>query len=221
MIHIWRSWKLSDFQYPPPPCPSTSKILPPPWPWTSNFKRNSPQMITNQLKKSIIQEWLLYVIRSFLQVGFRFQYQLINLVWLLFDFFSFSWSLTICFFMALYCWVCNYPKISRNVFYLKLFTFFVLICNQPALFAQYENVNKPWNNNRIVHGYERSQNQNKTKPRHIQIYHALYCSIQWNKTHKQCNGVIKGWPLKEGFLSIIYWCLAQHDVWSPRKSNFL
>ena len=99
--------------------------------------------------------------------------------------------------------------------------FLYSFCHQPALFAQYENVNKPWNNNRIVHGYERSQNQNKTKPRHIQIYHALYCSIQWNKTHKQCNGVIKGWPLKEGFLSIIYWCLAQHDVWSPRKSNFL
>ena len=37
-----------------------------------------------------------YVKRSFLQVGFRFQYQLINLDWLSFDFFSFS------FFVALY-----------------------------------------------------------------------------------------------------------------------
>ena len=127
-IHM-TSMKIVKFSWTPPPCPSTSKILPPPWPWTSHFKRTSPpfQMITNQLKKSIIQEWLMYVIRSFLQVGFRFQYQLINLVWLLFDFFSFSWSLTICFFMALYCSVCSYPKISRNVFYLWLFTFFVLI----------------------------------------------------------------------------------------------
>ena len=30
---------MSDFQEPPPPCPSTSKVLPPPWAWTSNFKR--------------------------------------------------------------------------------------------------------------------------------------------------------------------------------------
>ena len=40
------------------------------------------QMITNQFKKSIIQGWLLYAIRSFFQVGFRFQYKLINRVWL-------------------------------------------------------------------------------------------------------------------------------------------
>ena len=122
MIHIWRPWKLSNFQDAPhsyPPCPSTSKILPSPWPWTSNiqFQTNSPlQMITNQLKESIIWRWLLYVIRSFLQVGFRCQYQLINCVWLSFDFFSFSWSLTICFFVALYSFVCSFPKISRNFF---------------------------------------------------------------------------------------------------------
>ena len=34
------------------------------------------QMMTNQLKENIIQGWLSYVIRSFLQVVFRFQYQL-------------------------------------------------------------------------------------------------------------------------------------------------
>ena len=47
------------------------------------------QMVTNQLKDNIIQGWLLYIIRSFLQVDFRIQYQLINLVWLSFDFFCF------------------------------------------------------------------------------------------------------------------------------------
>ena len=81
-------------------------------------KPPSLQMIPNQLRGNIIQEWLLHVIRSFLQVGFRFQYQLIYLVWLSFDFFSFSWSLTIYFFVALYSCVCSCPKISRNVFYL-------------------------------------------------------------------------------------------------------
>ena len=41
-----------------------------------------------------------------------------HLIWLSFDFFSFSWSLTICLFVALYSCVCSYPNISRNVFYL-------------------------------------------------------------------------------------------------------
>ena len=45
-----------------------------------------------------------------LQVDFRFLYQLINLVWLSFDFFSFSWSLTISFFVALYFCVHSYQN---------------------------------------------------------------------------------------------------------------
>ena len=96
MIHIWPPWKLSNFQAPHPHCPSASEILPPPRPWTSNFKRipHLPpfHMITNQLKENIIQGWLLYVIRSFLQVGFHFHCQLINHVWVSFDFLSLSWS---------------------------------------------------------------------------------------------------------------------------------
>ena len=47
MIHIWRPWKLSNFQDPSPRCPSTSKILPHPWTWTSNFKR-TPSPNENQ-----------------------------------------------------------------------------------------------------------------------------------------------------------------------------
>ena len=107
------------FRTPQPPCPSKSNILPPPLPWTSNFKRtlHPLYMLTNQLKENIIQGWLLYVIKSFLQVGFCFQYQLINLAWLSFGFFSFSWSLIICFFVALYSCVCSCPKIPQNVFY--------------------------------------------------------------------------------------------------------
>ena len=43
------------------------------------FQTNLPslQMITNQFKENIIQGWLSYVIRFFLQVGFHLQYQLI------------------------------------------------------------------------------------------------------------------------------------------------
>ena len=53
-----------------------------------------------------------------------------------------------------------------------------LSCNQPVLFAELENVNELWNNNRTVHVNERNQNKSKTKSRHIQIDHASYYSIQ-------------------------------------------
>ena len=85
-----------------------SKILPLPWPWTSNFKWNPFQMITNQLKENKIQGSLSHVITSFFQVGVHFQYQLIDLVWLSFDFFSFNWSFTICF-----CVACLYSCVSK------------------------------------------------------------------------------------------------------------
>ena len=86
------------------------------------------QMITSQLKGNIIQGWLIYIIRFFLQVGFRFQYQLINLAWLSFDFFSFSWSLLISFLVALYSCVCSCPKTSRNAFYLFLVLILLSTC---------------------------------------------------------------------------------------------
>ena len=108
MIHIWCPWKLSNFQEPPPPCPSLSKILQSPWPWMLDIQFianliHSLQMIICQLKENIIHRWILSkCYQVLLHVGFHFQYQLINLIWLSFDFFSFSWSLTICYFVALY-----------------------------------------------------------------------------------------------------------------------
>ena len=52
----------------PTPCPPTSEIFRPPWPWTSSFKRTSHptslKMITNQFKENMIQGWLLYVINK-------------------------------------------------------------------------------------------------------------------------------------------------------------
>ena len=60
-------------------------------------------MIINQLKENIIQEWLLYV--QVLQVSFRFQYQLVNLVWLSFHFLSFT-EASLSAFLWLYAIVC-------------------------------------------------------------------------------------------------------------------
>ena len=130
MIHIWRQWKLSNFQYAPPLLSFYVQNVSTPLVQlqTIHTHTHTPrQVITDQLKENVIQWWIIYAVRSFFQIGFRFKYQLINLLWLSFDFFSFSWSVNICFFMALNSCVCSCPKISQNVFYLQLFTFLVLI----------------------------------------------------------------------------------------------
>ena len=58
--------QLSNFQ--DSPCPSTTRVLPPPWPWTSNFKRtplppspNDKQSIKRKHnpRMTIISTWLL------------------------------------------------------------------------------------------------------------------------------------------------------------------
>ena len=104
--------KIAQFVRLPPPLSIYVKNFSTPLTLDVQFETNSPlQMITNQLKENIIQEWLLYLIRSFLKVGFRFQYQITNLTWLSFDVFWFSWSLTICFFVSLYSFVGSCPKI--------------------------------------------------------------------------------------------------------------
>ena len=99
-------------------------------PVSNNLPPVHLQMITNQLKENIIQGWLLYVIRSFLQVGFCFQYQLTDLVWLSINSFciylkqissKLNWTRTMYFFVALYSCVWSCPKISRNAFFKEVF----------------------------------------------------------------------------------------------------
>ena len=116
MIRIWRPRNLSSFQDPQPPLSiyvqnsSTSLTLDVQFqPTPTLTSPNDNQLI----KRKYNPRWLLYVIRSFLQVGFRFQYQFINLARLSLDLFSFSWSLTICFFVALYSCVCSCPKVLK------------------------------------------------------------------------------------------------------------
>ena len=85
MMHLWQLFSFLDY-------PSRLVHLRPKFFHALDLGRpisNKPpsrlQMIINQLKANIVQGWLLYVIRSILQVGFRFRNQLINLInWLLF-----------------------------------------------------------------------------------------------------------------------------------------
>ena len=129
----------------------------------------------------------IYVIRSFLHVGFRFQHQLVNLAWLSFDFFSFSWSLTICFFcgftllcvlLSSKCFLFIITCIFSTHFAIKLF-----YLRNLKTYTNYETTTAPcmWTN-------EIKQKQNQTTP-HSNRPRVLLLDL----AHEQCNGIIKGW----------------------------
>ena len=72
-------------------------------------------MITNQLKENIIQGWLLYVIRSFLQVAFVFSFNSLILSSFPLPFFHLA-ETSLCFLVPLYSYVCSYPKYHEMSF---------------------------------------------------------------------------------------------------------
>ena len=120
MIHIWSPTFLVHLR---------PKFFPPSWPWTSNFKRPPFPNDNQSIKKNMIQRWL-HVIRSFLQVGFHFQYQLINFVWLSSDFFSFSWRphyLVFCGFILLS------VQLSKNITKCLLYIIIHILCTHFAI----------------------------------------------------------------------------------------
>ena len=85
MVHVWRPWKLSNFQDPLPHLLIYVQNSSTPLNLNLQFQTTplpppaSLQMITNQLKENIIQAWLLQVIRSFFQVDFCFQHNSLTL----------------------------------------------------------------------------------------------------------------------------------------------
>ena len=135
-MKIYKEWYTDGVNENYPISPSTSKILPLSWSWTSTFKRTPPppppphppphpflsRNDNQSIKENIIQGWLLYVIRPFLQVCFGFQYQLINLVWLSFGLFSFSWSL-ISAFSWLYTLVCAVVQKYHKIYNFSYFCY--------------------------------------------------------------------------------------------------
>ena len=124
------------------------------------------QIITKSIKRKHNLRMTIKCYQVLFQVGFRFQFQLINLVWLSFDFFSFSWSLTICFFVALYSCVCSCPKYHKMSFIYIIHIFSTLFTINLFYSCNLEtNVSKIWNINRTV--YVNEQNQNKSKTKHV------------------------------------------------------
>ena len=132
-MHIWHPWKLSNFQNRLPPCPSASKILPPFWPWTSNFKRTSPspsdkQSIKGKRNPRLTNYYMLSV--PFLQVSLGIQYQLINLVWLSFEFLHLG-EASLSAFLWLYNLVCAViQKYHEMPFIYNYSHFCYTFCNQ-------------------------------------------------------------------------------------------
>ena len=91
---------------------------------------------------------------------------------------AFSW---------LYTLVCEVIQ-KYHEMYFTYNNFQFSFCNQPALFAQGENVNKLWDNNRTVHVNERNQNKKSCL---IQIEHLFHCLI-----YPRNNAMVS---LKDGF----------------------
>ena len=80
-------------------------------------------------------------------------------------------------FLWLYTLKCAVVQKNHGFYLYNYLHFQYSFCNQPVLFAQFENVNKLWSNNRTVHVNKQNKNKIKTNSRHIQVDHAFYCSI--------------------------------------------
>ena len=87
---------------------------------------------------------------------------------------AFSW---------LYTLACAFVQKYYTMFFIYNYShFWYSFCYQPVLFAQLENVNKLWNNNRTVHVTERNQNKNKTK--HVTFKLTTRSIVTWLKMLK-------------------------------------
>ena len=117
MKRIWRPWKLSG--PPHPTCPTTSKILSP-LDLGCPISNKPPSPNSNQLEENIIQGRLLLSGSSFRSALVSDIKSLILSGFPLTSLYLASWSITICFFVALYSRVCSCPKISRNIFCLLI-----------------------------------------------------------------------------------------------------
>ena len=127
---------------------------------------------------------------------FCFQYQLINFVWLSFDFFSLNWSLNICFFF--YSCVCSCPNIKQMSFINNYPRFSTPFAINLFICTTRKREQTIRNNNRTVHVNEQNHSKRKTKSRHVVWFNP--------KTMVSLKNDFTVWRQKENFLflSIIY-----------------
>ena len=115
------SMKIVEFSKPPTPFVHLRPKFFHPLELGRSISNEPPlQIIINQLKENIIKGWLLYDVRSFLQVGFRFQFQLVNLVCLSFHLDKASLSA----FSWLYTLVCVAVQNYNEMFFIYIYHLF-------------------------------------------------------------------------------------------------
>ena len=179
------------------------KFFHPPRPWKANFKWTPlPSPNDDQLKENIIQGGLLHVIRSFLQVSFCFQYQLINLVWLSSDFFSFSWTLTICVFMALYSCVWSCSKISRNVLFIIIHILVLILQSTRFICTTWKRKQSMEQQPRCA--CERTKLKQKQTPSHVTFKLTTRSIVRFSPVSLKDGFTVWRQSQKKDFLSIIY-----------------
>ena len=99
-------------------------------------------------------------------------------------------AFSIYFFVALYSCVCSCPQISRNIFYLWLFTSLVFIWQLTCFICTTWKLKQTMERqplNASMHASEWNQNKNKIKSHRIR--HVILLDL----AHKQCDGIMKGW----------------------------
>ena len=211
---------MSNFQDPLPPLPLYVQNSSTPLMFDVKFQIPSPHllMITNQLKENIIQGWLLYVIKSYLQVGLPFQYQNINLAWLSHDLFSFRWNL-----IFFYGFTLLYVQLSKNITKCLLFIT-IHIFSTHCFICTIEKVNKLWNNMWTVHVNKRIQKKNmkqkQQQKKQVKSRSNWPHALLFDLAHKQCIVIIHCLTSesKERFLVNnvlmfgLTWCLLMEQI---------
>ena len=205
---------------PLPPFPSMSNILLPPWPWKSNFKQVPPPTPPNPYFSPNHNEFIerkhnlrmTIICHQVLPSGrLSFSVSTDYLLWLSFDFLSFSWSLTTSFFIAFYSCV---SKTITECLKFIVFTFSVLILQSTCFICTAWSRKQSMDNNDTCEWTKSKQKENHVTS-HSNWPRVLLLDLAFEK----CNGIIKRFhhfltsESEEGFLlnTILIpgpaWCL--------------
>ena len=204
-IHIWRPRKWPNFQDHPPPLSSCVKNSSTPLTFDVQFQTSpSLQMITNQYKENVTQvmlsglsfrsafvfrrNWLTLPPIGFFPLSWN-QTHIQNISKKLkTSFSSSSYSEKMCwgqcwakFLLSAFSWLyvslCEVVQKYHKIFFIYNYSNFQYsVWNTPVLFAQLENANELWNNNRMVHVNEWNQNKNKI------MSHSKWALVHWPQT---------------------------------------
>ena len=133
-------------------------------------------MMTNQLKKKHNPRMTIVCYQVLCSGQFCFQYQLINFVWLSFDFFHLTEAS-----LSVFSWLYTFVFAVVQIYHKCLLSIIIHVLVLPLqsirfICTTWKREQTMWNNNRTVHVNEQNQNKRKTKSCHIEIDHP-FCSL--------------------------------------------